>query len=49
VWVVDLAWTILGTSEKEQNRISDHPKGFSIGTGVEPVSRVPLVAMRYVF
>ncbi len=49
VWVVDLAWTILGTSEKKQNRVSDHPKGFSIGTGVEPVNKVPLVAMRYVF
>ncbi|MFH0758567.1 MAG: hypothetical protein V2B15_14865 [Bacteroidota bacterium] len=49
VWVVDIAWTILGTSEKKQNQVSDHAKGFSIGTSVEPVSNVPLIAMRYVF
>lgn len=49
IWVVDLAWTILGTSDMNKNQLSDHPKGLSIGTTIEPVSNVPLIALRYVF
>ncbi len=49
IWVVDLAWTILGTSDMNKNQLSYHPKGLSIGTTIEPVSNVPLIALRYVF
>ncbi|MCK4745564.1 MAG: hypothetical protein KAT15_00940, partial [Bacteroidales bacterium] len=49
IWVADLAWTILGTSQMNKDQTSINRKGFSIGTTVEPVSNVPLIALRYKF
>jgi len=49
IWVTDMVWTILGTSDLKMNQASGNSKGFSIGTNVEPVSRVPLIALRYKF
>jgi len=49
IWVTDMVWTILGTSDLNKNQTSGNLKGFSIGTGVEPVSSVPLIALRYKF
>lgn len=42
IWVTELIWTIVGTSDLNQT-------GFSIGTAVEPVSATPLIALRYRF
>lgn len=49
IWVIDLAWTILGTSEMTRDQLSINQKRLSIGSSVEPVSNVPLIALRYKF
>ncbi len=49
IWVTDLVWTIAGTSGLKNDQISGDLKRFSIGTTVEPVSSVPLIAFRYRF
>jgi hypothetical protein len=49
IWVADLVWTIVGTSDMNSGQHAHHVKGFSIGTGVEPVSNIPMVALRYQF
>jgi len=48
-WVVDLAWTILGTSGMKGDQFSATQKRISIGTTVEPVSNVPMIALSYRF
>ncbi|MCP4314216.1 MAG: hypothetical protein GY790_23430 [Bacteroidetes bacterium] len=48
IWVADLVWTIAGTSDMDR-KTAETRKGFSIGTSVEPVSNVPLLAVRYRF
>ncbi len=49
IWIVDLVWTIVGTSDLNSPQSSGTQKGFSIGTIVEPVSSAPLIALRYTF
>ena len=49
IWVADIAWTIIGTSDMNKKSLAGNPKGISIGTTVEPVSNVPLIALRYRF
>ena len=49
IWVADLVWTILGTTDMNMDQSSVNHKGFSIGTTFEPVSSVPLLALRYKF
>ncbi len=49
IWVVDLAWTIIGTSGMNIDQLSANQKRLSIGTSVEPISNVPLIALRYKF
>lgn len=49
IWAADLAWTIIGTSHMNKDQLSRNRKGFTIGTTVEPVSNVPLIALRYQF
>ncbi len=48
IWVADLVWTIAGTSDLS-TRHAGVPEGFSVGATLEPVSSVPLVALRYRF
>jgi len=49
IWVADLVWTFIGTSDLSKKQTAGDLKGFSIGTTVEPVSSVPLIALRYRF
>ncbi len=49
VWVSDLIWTIIGTSDMNLSHPSVNHKGLTIGTSFEPVSSVPLIAFRYKF
>lgn len=49
IWVTDIIWTILGTSDLTPTLSSERLTGFSIGTRIEPVSSVPMVALRYKF
>ncbi len=49
VWVTDLIWTFVGTSPSDNHLAGTLHRRISIGTTVEPVSSVPLVALRYTF
>ncbi len=49
IWVLDLAWTIIGTSGMNSDQLSMKQKRLSIGTTLEPVSNIPLIALFYKF
>ena len=49
VWVTDLVWNILGTADLNLTNPSVSHKGISFGTTVEPISSIPLIALRYKF
>lgn len=47
IWISDLVWTIVGTSDLD-NR-SAHQKGLRINPDIDPVSNLPLLAFTYKF
>jgi hypothetical protein len=49
IWVADLVWTIAGTSGLNKDQMAGTQKGISLGTTMEPLSRTPLIALRYQF
>ncbi len=49
IWVTDLVWTIVGTSDLKGHQSSSINKGISVGTSVEPLSAAPMIAFRYRF
>lgn len=49
VWAVDLAWTVLGTSNMERYYQAMERRGISFDTTLEPLSNTPLITMRYRF
>jgi hypothetical protein len=49
IWVADLAWTIIGTSGMNTDKLAGKEKGISIGADVEPMSNTPMIALRYRF
>ena len=49
IWVADLVWTILGTTDLNMDQSSANYKGFSIGTTFEQITSVPMLALKYKF
>jgi len=49
IWIADLIWTFVGSSELEKNIPLTERSGLSIGTGIDPVSRAPLLGITYQF
>jgi hypothetical protein len=49
IWITDLVWTILGTGELSGNQLSGNIRGFTIGTSMEPLNAIPMIAFRYRF
>ena len=49
IWLVDMVWTIMGSSNLNDVHASDDRKGISIGTTFEPQFNVPLLSLRYSF
>jgi hypothetical protein len=49
IWVVDLTWTLIGTSGMNQGPSSAKTRGLSIGTSLDPVSNAPMLALNYRF
>lgn len=47
IWVSDLIWSIVGTSDL--NKSSSHQKGLRINSSIDPVSNSPLLAFTYKF
>jgi len=48
IWIVDLVWTMVESADLSQQAARNR-KGISIGTRMEPVSNVPLLAVSYRF
>jgi len=47
IWVSDLVWTIVGTSDMDKGL--SYQKGLRINSGIDPVSKIPLLAFTYKF
>lgn len=49
IWVSDLVWTIIGTSDLNKSQRASVVRPVSIGTEYDPLCGVPLLAIRYNF
>lgn len=49
IWVSDVIWTIVGTSDLKQSSLYSETNGFSFRTTIDPLSNAPLIGFRYVF
>ena len=49
IWVSDVIWTIIGTSDLKKSSLYSETNGLSIRTTIDPLSYAPLIGMRYVF
>lgn len=47
IWVTDLVWTLVGTSDMKQS--ASNNKGLRIDPAVDPVSNAPMIAFTYKF
>ena len=49
IWVADLVWTLVGTSDLNRPSGLSENKGISVGGDIDPVSNVPMLSLRYRF
>lgn len=49
VWVTDLAWTLIGNSQKGNRQTNTLSHGFGFGAGYESTVQVPMVSISYTF
>ncbi len=49
IWVSDLVWTFVGSSDLNKSRAADFVRPVSLGTDYDPLCGVPLLAIRYKF
>jgi len=49
IWVTDFIWTLIGSSDLKKQHLLSEMKGFSISTGVDQQTQVPLIGIRYQF
>ncbi len=49
IWVSDLIWTIVGTSDLKKSPVYSETNGFSFRTTIDPLSSAPLIGIRYLF
>lgn len=49
IWITDIVWTWVGTSDLGSATSKSDRKQFDIGTDIDPLSHAPLVCLRYTF
>jgi len=49
IWVSDIIWTLLGTSDLNRKSLYSDAAGFSLKTTIEPMTSVPMVGFVYRF
>jgi len=49
IWVTDIIWTLVGTSDLKDSPYSADSNGFSLGGTFDPISNAPMVSVRYRF
>ena len=49
IWVTDIIWTIVGTSDLNKSSAQHRSKGVSIGSKIDPLSYTPMVELTYRF
>jgi hypothetical protein len=49
IWITDMVWTIIGSSDSGQPQSSENQRGFSIEPVIEPLSSAPMITLRYTF
>jgi hypothetical protein len=49
IWVADIVWTLVGTSGLPKSAYNGSSRGWSVGSGMDPVSAAPLISLRYKF
>jgi len=49
IWITDITWTIIGTSDLKRDMLYGVHKGVSLGTDYDDISNAPLVSIKYTF
>lgn len=49
IWIADLIWTVVGTSDLKKKPYSAELRGFSLNSSIEPLSNTPMVSVKYRF
>lgn len=49
IWVVDIVWTLIGTSDLNKQSASRTTRGISLGSDYDPFSKTPLLTFSYKF
>ena len=49
IWITDLIWTVVGTSDLTKMPMSSSNHGFSLQSSMDPVTSIPLLGFRYNF
>lgn len=49
IWVSDIIWTLVGTSNLKSTTFRDQSKGLSIRSKIDPYSNIAMVGLRYRF
>ena len=49
IWVADILWTWIGTSDLNRGSLSADMKGISVGGALDPLTFIPAVRIRYTF
>jgi hypothetical protein len=49
IWVSDIIWTLVGTSDLKMSALNEERKGFSLYTSVEPGTPAPVIGIVYRF
>ncbi|MCK5136169.1 MAG: hypothetical protein KAR19_10325 [Bacteroidales bacterium] len=49
IWVTDLTWTFIGTSDLRKEKLYSDQKGVSVGTDYDVISNTPLFSLKYTF
>lgn len=49
IWIADIIWTLVGTSDLNKPSNYGESNGFSIGSKIDPLSDAPMLSFRYRF
>ncbi len=49
IWTIDFVWTIIGTSDLKKDMNKSGNQGLSVGPGIDPVFKIPVVEFVYRF
>jgi len=49
IWITDVIWTVIGTSDLKTRPLFSQSRGFSMRSHIDPLSNAPMISLRYKF